>query len=216
MDNQTNRQLFHVFLKELQLPERVKVDFDAYHQAIREINTYVNLISRKMPEAEYWFRLYLDSLLPLRLMDFSGMRVLDFGSGGGFPGIPLKIVMPDMEIFLLDSRGKKIAALKKIVKMLDLKRCNPVHSRFEEIGKNQWQGYFDAIVCRSVRIETVYLANLKRLLTDSGRLFLYKSGKADDIDLFDKVCEQDISHPRVGERRIIIIEKKDIRRIGAE
>ena len=74
-----------------------------------------------------------------------GSRVLDVGTGGGLPGIPLAILMPDVEFVLCDSIGKKIKVVKAIAKELELKNVEAIHGRAEEIP-----GKFDFVVSRAV------------------------------------------------------------------
>src|ERR1700690_4224847 len=85
-----------------------------------EWNSKINLISRRDQE-NVWFSHVLHSLTPLFFVEFSkGLRVLDLGTGGGFPGIPLAIARPDLELVLLDSIKKKTLAVQDLVDQLGL------------------------------------------------------------------------------------------------
>ena len=78
-----------------------------------EINSRINLISRKQTEV-VWLHHILHSISPLILIDFpTDIDLCDFGTGGGLPGIPLAILRPDWQVFLLDSRQEKISAIKE-------------------------------------------------------------------------------------------------------
>ncbi len=179
--------------------------FDRYHELLVDTNAKINLVSRATPADEYWTKHYLDSIAPARFFDFGGKTVLDFGSGGGLPGIPLKILYPDCEMYLLDSRGKKCDAVAEIVKMLDVKGCQTVHSRLEEyLPKIR----FDVIVCRSVRIEPRFASSLKKLVKSGGSLFFYKAKEIDDLKPFIGIEYHDASHPSLGERRIAVWKRK--------
>ena len=181
--------------------------FEKYHALLSEENRKINLVSRKTIEDDYWTIHFLDSLLPIKIFNFSGKKILDFGSGGGLPGIPLKIVFSSAEIYLLESRMKKAESLKKFIKKLDLKKCFTIVSRLEDL-EDEWNDFFDVIVCRSVKILPKYKKKLFRILKKDGKIILYKSRKSDDLKLFDKYRSYDVSHPEIGERKIVEISKK--------
>ncbi len=187
--------------------ERIMSDFDKYFHILLEINRVVNLVSRKTLEDDIWTRHFLDSVLPGKFMRFENKRILDFGTGGGMPGIPLKIIFPATTVYLLDSRRKKIEAVKKIIKKLDFSGCFTIVSRLEELAES-WHGFFDVIVCRSVKILPKYKEDLLRLLKDDGEILFYKSKIYDDMDHFSRRNIIDLSHPAIGERKLIQIKKK--------
>ena len=182
--------------------------FEKYHSLLWETNQNINLISRKMPEDEYWTIHYLDSLLPLSwYKDWNQLRVLDFGTGGGLPGLPIKLVYPEMEIHFLDSIHKKVNALEEIARKLDLRSCNFICSRIEDLTKGKWRGYFDRIICRSVRIEQPFVRPLLNLLKPNGTIILYKGRQMEDADLFLHKKIRDVSREELGERKLIEIRK---------
>lgn len=203
-----NKDIFYEYLKEHipQNADELMISFDKFLQALWKENSKVNLISRKTPKEDYWTKHFLDSILPIRITDLSQQRVLDFGTGGGLPGIPLNLVFPSTEIYLLDSTHKKINAVKNLIKMLDLSSCFTIVSRLEDLDSS-WYKSFDTIVCRSVKILPKYKKMLFKLIKDNGKIMLYKSKLLGDIGQFKKRIIHDISHPAIGERKIIVIEK---------
>jgi 16S rRNA (guanine527-N7)-methyltransferase len=124
---------------------------DRYVQLLQSWNAKVNLISRK-DEANIWEQHILHSISFLFFVKFpERARVLDLGTGGGLPGIPLKILLPSLKITLLDSTRKKVDAVTDMVTQLGLSEVETVWSRAEEIGKQEeFAGRFDYIVCRAV------------------------------------------------------------------
>ena len=120
--------------------------------------------------------------------------------------IPLKILFPSAEIYLLESRLKKVESMKKFIKKLDLKKCFTIVSRLEEMDEN-WYGKFDYIVCRSVKILPEYKEKLFKLIKSGGKVILYKSRLLDDVEQFPNKKTYDLSHPEIGTRKIIEITK---------
>lgn len=108
-------------------------------------NAQINVISRKDID-ELYVRHVLHSLGIAKVQSFHpGTSVLDIGTGGGFPGIPLAILFPETDFHLVDSIGKKIKVVNEIVEALELKNVQSTHSRAELI-----KGEFDFVVSRAV------------------------------------------------------------------
>ncbi len=130
------------------VPDLSKVAADQLNQLrplYEEWNAAINVISRKDMDA-FEERHVLHSLAIFKTMRFSpGSRVLDVGTGGGFPGIPLAIVCPNVDFVLCDSIGKKMKVVRAIVKELGLKNVSVHHGRAEDIS-----GRFDFVVSRAV------------------------------------------------------------------
>ena len=178
------KEIFRNYLKKISKEGKIEL-FQKYHQFLLEENAIVNLVSRKTVPEDFWTIHFLDSILPINHFDFSNKKILDFGTGGGLPGIPLKILYPNSEIYLLDSRQKKMQSVKKIIKKLDLKRCFTIVSRLEDMDE-EWLKSFDVIVCRSVKILPKFKKWMLKLLKDDGEIILYKSKKMDDVEQFTK------------------------------
>jgi 16S rRNA (guanine527-N7)-methyltransferase len=114
-------------------------------------NREVNLISNKS-ESNVWEDHILHSLSFLFLVKLkTNSKILDLGSGGGLPGIPLKILYPDMDITLLDSTKKKIIADNEMIRTLGLKNIKGISYRAEEINNNsEYSGKYDYVIARAV------------------------------------------------------------------
>ncbi len=184
--------------------------FEHYHRLLTEHNKAVNLISRKMSPNSYWVQHFLDSLLAIQCLDFGDKTVLDFGSGGGLPGIPIKLVSPDCELVLLDSINKKTRVLTEIVEALSLPRTGVVCARLEDYAFVARRPSFDIILCRAVALQERYYSPLRRLLKPSGHLVMYKSRSMDDLDgvRYEQLIQ--IEDENLGLRRLIQIAQRDL------
>lgn len=127
------------------LSDTQKNQFKQLESLYQEWNQQINVISRKDTE-NFYERHVLHSLGIAKIIDFkSGTKILDIGTGGGFPGIPLAILFPECKFLLVDSIGKKIKVVKEVAKALDLKNVRAMHERAENIHEQ-----FDFIVSRAV------------------------------------------------------------------
>lgn len=152
-------------------------------------NNQINVISRKDVD-QLFERHVLHSLGIAKVMPFlPGEKVLDVGTGGGFPGIPLAILFPDTDFYLVDSIGKKIKVVQEITKALGLKNVRSAHLRAEQVKEK-----FDFIVSRAVTrlsefypwIEGKFSKNSKNTLPN-GILYL-KGG-----DLTEEIAESGLA-----------------------
>nr|WP_305121179.1 16S rRNA (guanine(527)-N(7))-methyltransferase RsmG [Pedobacter xinjiangensis] len=122
-----------------------KEQFNQLEQLYTLWNSQINVISRKDIESLY-LRHILHSLGIARALKFlPGEKVMDVGTGGGFPGIPLAILFPETEFHLVDSIGKKIKVVSEVSKAIGLKNLKASHARAEQIDDK-----FDFIVSRAV------------------------------------------------------------------
>ncbi|WP_419212379.1 16S rRNA (guanine(527)-N(7))-methyltransferase RsmG [Maribacter sp. X9] len=127
------------------LSENQKKQFSKLEELYKDWNQKINVVSRKDIE-EIYLRHVLHSLAIGKFIDFKdGANIVDVGTGGGFPGIPLAILFPHVNFTLVDSIGKKIKVVDEVVDGLELTNVKTVNARVEEIP-----GQFDFIVSRAV------------------------------------------------------------------
>ena len=162
------------------LSEEQKTQFLQYYELLVEWNSFMNLTA--ITEFDQVItKHFLDSLSLVKVCDVAQAgRILDVGTGAGFPGIPLKIVYPELEVVLLDSLNKRVKFLNAVIENLGLTGITAIHGRAEDIAKQkEYREGFDLVVSRAV-------ANLSSLseyclpFVKTGGMFVpYKSGSVD-------------------------------------
>ncbi|MBQ6570261.1 MAG: 16S rRNA (guanine(527)-N(7))-methyltransferase RsmG, partial [Clostridia bacterium] len=135
---------------EIALNEQMYARFDTYAHLLEEWNQKINLTAIKEPR-EVVIKHFADSIIWLKYVDIpKGASVIDIGTGAGFPGIPLKIVRPDIKLTLLDSLNKRLVFLGEVCNSLEI-TANIVHSRAEEGGRDKkMREKFDFATARAV------------------------------------------------------------------
>jgi 16S rRNA (guanine527-N7)-methyltransferase len=132
------------------LTEKMIEAYERYFELLEEKNSVMNLtaISGKKEVAELHF---LDSLVLLTLEQFSGTKLIDIGSGAGFPGLPMKIADGSIELTMLDAQQKRVKFLSELCLALGLKDVHCIHARAEEEAvKPEMRDSFDIAVSRAV------------------------------------------------------------------
>lgn len=131
-------------------------------------NAQINVISRKDMD-DFYERHVLHSLGIAKIISFKeGSKILDIGTGGGFPGIPLAILFPEVQFHLVDSIGKKIKVVQEVSKSLGLTNVRATHARAEEINEQ-----FDFIVSRAVTAMPAFLTWTKgKFISSNQHTFL--------------------------------------------
>ncbi len=142
-------------------------------QVLLEWNRTTNLTAITDP-VEVAVKHFLDAILPSAHIPTNG-QLLDIGTGGGFPGIPLKILRPDQPMTLIDGSRKKINFVKHVIRHLGLENIEAHQVRAELLcGHPENQGRFAIIVCRAVSDLSAMARLALPLLAPRGRLFLYQ------------------------------------------
>ena len=127
------------------LTDKQKQQFAALFDLYKDWNEKINVISRKDIDNLYLHHV-LHSLAIAKAVSFRpGTRILDFGTGGGFPGIPLAILFPEMQFKMIDGTGKKIRVVNEVATAIGLENVEAVHLRGEEE-----KGKYDFVVSRAV------------------------------------------------------------------
>ncbi|WP_142413708.1 16S rRNA (guanine(527)-N(7))-methyltransferase RsmG [Hathewaya massiliensis] len=167
----------------LELTKEQYEQFMKYKDLIQEWNKKVNLTSIKEDE-EIVKKHFIDSIKIFKFEEVkNAKRIIDIGTGGGFPGIPMKIVNPDCEMVLLDSLNKRINFLNIVINDLGLKKISTIHGRAEDFAvKSEYREKFDLVVSRAVANMTV-LSEFCLPYVDIGKHFVALKGPSVDEEL---------------------------------
>jgi 16S rRNA (guanine527-N7)-methyltransferase len=142
-------------------------------------NRKTNLTAITLPE-EIAVKHVLDSMAPLPYIPVTG-ALLDIGSGGGFPGVVLKILRPGLSVTLVDASRKKVSFLSHVIRTLGLKAITALHTRAEALAGESRAHRFDVIACRALCSLDVFVAMALPLLAPEGLLIALK-GKPDEAE----------------------------------
>lgn len=193
-----------------------KTNFKKYIEAFLNQNAKVNLIS-KNDEKFLWEKHIFDSLAIEKFFSkyHSGKTLLDIGTGGGFPSVPIALNYPDIEVYALDSIRKKINAIENIKEELNIKNLNTICDRAENVNKK-----FDIITSRAVATLDKITGYAMPLLKKDGYFVAYKSIRAQEeiseaqktlkkykAEIID-IIEYDLPLEENHTRNLIIIKHK--------
>lgn len=159
--------------KAIQLTSQQLDQLSAHAQSLVEWNHKINLTAITDP-GQMVVKHYIDTLLPSGHIPFEG-ELLDMGTGGGFPGIPLKILRPDQPMTLIDASRKKINFIKHVIRQLDLKNMVALQARAEQMGKDiEYRGKFQVVVSRAFTQLNHIIKMALPLLADNGVIVTYQ------------------------------------------
>lgn len=198
-----------------QLIDQTDLTISQAHQAqlvalvelLNKWNKAYNLTSVRDPE-EMLVKHIMDSVVVSPHLQ--GNRFIDVGTGPGLPGLPLAILNPDKEFFLLDSLGKRIRFIKQVIHDLGLKNVTPVQSRVEEFQDNQG---FDGVISRAFASLDDMLDWCHHLPHSQGKFYALKGVvPQEELDHLKAELSLDIIHPLVvpqldGERHLVVIKQ---------
>jgi 16S rRNA (guanine527-N7)-methyltransferase len=154
--------------------------FLKYLSELKKWNKAYNLTSLKKDE-DIIIKHFLDSLLYLKAIPAGEIRIADIGSGAGFPGVPIKILRPEIEMFLIEPSRKKSAFLNHIIRQLKLKRIEVIEKRIEEIKVGRELPFsVDAAVTRALFSIRDFIKKAKSIVREGGILILNKGPKVQE------------------------------------
>jgi 16S rRNA (guanine527-N7)-methyltransferase len=188
-------------------PDHIR-QFMIYLEQLRIWNRSMNLTSVMLDE-EVIIKHFVDSLAGLRAIDiWTGARLLDVGTGAGFPGIPLRLVRPDLSVTMIEPVQKKVSFLRSIVGLLRLESVTIFSGTLERFAiENPSDQTFDFITTRALKYDFL-LRNTARLLAPEGKEILYLSHPINRLELgtqWSVVNEYMFDLPRGYGRRVVSV-----------
>ena len=149
--------------------------FEKYRDLLLEWNEKFNLTAiTDLDEIEE--KHFIDSLYACKFIDFSKGKLLDIGSGAGFPGIPLAIAYPKLKVTLLESNGKKVSFLEEVKSQLGLENVSVINGRAEDLKKRD---YYDFVTARAVKQLNILAELSLPFVKVHGLLVAYKGSNAE-------------------------------------
>jgi 16S rRNA (guanine527-N7)-methyltransferase len=191
--------------------------FCSYYRELVIWNEKMNLVSVRTPQ-EIIIKHFVDSLTPLPYIACPAGRLLDIGSGGGFPGIPLKIAIPALSVSLLEASRKKSSFLKHVIRRLPLPQAMVIHMRAESaMTDSTYRHHFDTVISRAA-LKLPQLFMMSRFFLSPGGLLIAMKGPHGEEDERDarrdsdlhRIACHDIRLPFKGVHRKIMLFQIDI------
>ena len=191
---------------------------DAYFRVLAAWNTKINLTGWKLtePSPEALDRLLVEPLAAARYVPASAARMLDLGSGGGSPAIPMALALPRLHLTMVESKTRKSVFLREAVRVVELTGAEVLTARFEELlTRPDLHEAHDVVTIRAVRLEPRTLMTLQAFVKPGGLLFLFRgSTAADPSETVTPPLAWKATYPLIESvrSRLVILEKHPIGR----
>ena len=199
------------------LNDRQLLLFSTYYRELLVWNEKINLVSAKSP-LDIPVKHFIDSLTPLPFIPKLSLRLLDIGTGAGFPGIPLKIARPALKVSLLESSRKKTSFLKHMIRSLELEDITVIHDRVEHVMEDdRYADNFDVVISRAafklpdiLRISSFFLDDNGTVIAMKGKNIALEGDAAVTSNRWGltPVACHEIRLPVTGDVRKIMLFKK--------
>ena len=189
---------------------------ESYFRLLEAWNRKINLTGLNLAEAapETLDRLLIEPLVAARHIPAGATRMLDVGSGGGSPAIPIALALPSIRLLMVESKTRKSVFLREAIRAVDLEGADVAASRFEELlARPELHEAHDIVTIRAVRVEPRVLSNLQAFLNPRGLLFLFRGATAaDPSETIPPPLAWSATFPLLESlrSRLIVLEKRQV------
>lgn len=165
----------------ISIDEDQKSKFSKYYSLLLEKNKVMNL-TRITDEEEIIIKHFVDSLMIAKVAEMEKVEsLIDVGTGAGFPGIPIKIMWPEIKVTLLDSLDKRVGFLQEVIEELDLEGAKAIHGRAEDFGQDDnYREKFDLCASRAVADLSVLSEYCIPFVKEQGEFISYKADGSEE------------------------------------
>lgn len=203
----------------IELNDRQIEQFSTLADFLLETNKTINLTAIRDIEGVY-LKHFLDSLTLLKAIPENTKTILDIGSGAGFPGLPLAIANPNIQITMVESIGKKTNFIKKSIEVLNLSNASVMKQRAEKLSlDNKFKEKFDVVTARAVTALPELITLCVPFINKDGIIIAMKSENKEELEMAERVLVGEklkikeivpINLPDLNKRQLIVIKTKQI------
>jgi 16S rRNA (guanine527-N7)-methyltransferase len=189
---------------------------ETYYRLLDTWNRKINLTGLNLSEAapETIDRLLIEPLVAARHIPTGAVRMLDVGSGGGSPAIPMTLALPSLHLLMVESKTRKSVFLREAIRAVGVEGADVAASRFEELlTRPELHEAHDLVTIRAVRIEPRVLSNLQAFLKTRGLLFLFRGATtADPAETVPPPLAWSATYPLLESlrSRLVVLEKRPV------
>jgi 16S rRNA (guanine527-N7)-methyltransferase len=200
------------------LTAELSARLEAYYRLLATWNHKINLTGLNLSDLspETIDRLLIEPLVAAKYVPAGAKRMLDVGSGGGSPAIPLALAAPDIQLLMVESKTRKSVFLREAIRTLALPGADVATARFEELlARPDLHETNDLVTIRAVRIEARVLMTLQAFTRPGGQLFLFRgSGGADPSETIHPPLVWKATYPLIESlrSRLVVLEKRPVGR----
>jgi 16S rRNA (guanine527-N7)-methyltransferase len=191
---------------------------EAYYRLLATWNRKINLTGLNLAELspETIDRLLVEPLVAAKFVAAGARRMLDVGSGGGSPAIPLALAAPGIQLLMVEAKTRKSVFLREAIRTLALPAADVATARFEELlARPDLHEAHDLVTIRAVRVEARVLMTLQAFAKPGGQLFLFRgSGGADPAETIHPPLSWKATYPLIESlrSRLVVLEKRPVGR----
>lgn len=202
----------------LTLGSQLAAQLETYYRLLTTWNSKINLTGLKLTDSspDALDRLLIEPVIAARYVPAGSIRLLDVGSGGGSPAIPLALAVPGARLMMVESKTRKSVFLREAVRALSLEHAEVANARFEELlARPDLHEAHDLVTIRAVRVEARILGTLQAFVKPGGEVFLFRgAGPADPSESVTPPLAWKATYPLLESlrSRLVVLEKRSIGR----